>query len=435
MELRNKSRLEHSAGQTVMPALIGLALALAFTFGIYPRFGAAYRAFLDSDQFGSLGFGLWRNGTLSYYPGSEVTVVKGPIYPLFIAAILELTGGWWPSGPQLAQCVLHGLTVLLAGWIGSTLGGSRAGRLTSLLCAVHPFLIWYTSRIWIESLTSFLFTAVVASCLAIGREPSGFRAILVGGLLGLSALAKASFLTLVLSVPLLLLISRDSKLRGRLAVAMIVFALTPIAIWSARNWRLTDRFIPVHANLGTNLVYGDIFAEHYFDAPFSYIGLRDFKPDVKPWGEELLLAVKRGKIEAAPGLARREAEHDAEEARRSWDRLVDDPLFLARKVVLNAVMFWTLGETPAKSAVISALQLPLLGLFLLAIVREHRRLGLRTLRGIPAILVALYFVAHLPIFAFARLSVVLVPTLLAFTIAVLAGRSTRREDSNVPSRD
>ena len=111
----------------------------------------------------------------------------------------------------------------------------------------------------------------------------------------------------------------------------------------------------------------------------------------------------------------------------SLDRYLNDPGFFLRKVLHNTVLYWTLGETQLKSVVISLMQIPLLLLFVISAVRIVRQYGIRSIQAIPVIMVCCYFGFHLPIFAFARLSVVLIPTMLVIGLSILGhnGQSSR----------
>src|SRR5262245_5821807 len=141
--MNRETTIRSSSGRlhALIAAFTAFTLSAGFTFIGYARHGIEYGAYLDSDHFGLLGFGLWHNGSLSFYPGTEVTLTKGPGYPMFIAAVLELTGGWWPSGVQLAQCLLMSGTVLLTYALGRALYGQRAAKWAAWICAFHPFLI------------------------------------------------------------------------------------------------------------------------------------------------------------------------------------------------------------------------------------------------------------------------------------------------------
>jgi len=93
-------------------------------------------------------------------------------------------------------------------------------------------------------------------------------------------------------------------------------------------------------------------------------------------------------------------------------------------------MFWTLGETTSKSAIISLLLLPLFILFIRTCIVVGRTGGCRTIQGAHIAMVLAYYAVHLPVEAIARYSVVLLPTMLVYALAPLvelAGKGTVAE--------
>lgn len=393
--------------------IAGLAFLLSVTFSvvIYPAIADDFHAVLDSDGYGALGFGVFHLQTLSYYPGQEPTLDRGPLYPLFIALLLTITRAWWPYSVQLAQCLLFAFTTLLVFWMTETLWNRRAAVVAASLCALHPFLIWYTGRIWIEVLATFLFTSLTASTLYWYQNKTRGRAALVGVVLGAATLCKATFLPFVFMVPLGMAWIGNRKARGQ-TLLVVGVALALVLPWTARNYRLSGRLIPVHLLAGFNVQSGDAFAEYFMRAPLSYDDLKAFS---RPHIRDLLAELP----DALP-MWQYDVRSDQILLQDSLRRYQQQPLFLLQKLVLNGWMFWTLGETPAKSLVISALQLPLVLAFTVSAVREGRSKGWHTIEGLHIALVLLYFSFHLPIFAFARLSVVLVPTMLAYTVAAFS---------------
>lgn len=398
--------VERGATPVVLSALL---LALVYVLLIYPRLATPTNAVLDPDGYGALGEGLWRTGRLVYYPDTEPTLNRGPLYPAMIALALAVSGGLWPQSIQLVQVALFVLTVLLTYRLTSALAGSPgpAATVAAGIAALHPLLIWYTSRVWIETLATLLFTAATLVLLRLARRPAGSLALIAGLLLGLGALAKATFLAPLVAAPALLW----RRTRGGALVTFVV-ALLVVLPWTTRNWQLSGELVPVHALGGFNIQWGDRYALHYFEAPLSYRMLRAIG-----WPE--VDAVVAGRLPETGPDWRWQLTYDALALEDSVARYRADPLFLARKIGLNAIMFWTLGETPVKSLMISALQLPLLAAFIVALRRRRAR-GPWGAEGIPPALVTLYFGAHLPIFAFARLGVVVVPTMLACAAAWLA---------------
>ncbi len=392
-------------------ALTGLCLSVMFSLVIYPKIAVPYHAVLDPDGYGALGHGLWMNGNLSYFPDNQPSVERGPIYPLFLASLLMITNGLWPYSVQVGQSVLFGLMCLMVFWMSKTLWGKNIAVLTSVLCVFHPFLIWYTSRIWIETLAIFLFTSLIAAVLYLSLRPNMSRSLLVGCILGINILSKGTFLPFIVIVPLLLGYLKDKKIRWQYILCIVLTALILIFPWSIRNRRLTGKFIPVHLLVGLNFQIGDGVVENYSKSPFSFSDLWDM-------GLE-----KRTSLQSSipENLQRWEREVLSNDIflKDSINRYLDNPLFLLKKMALNSFLYWTLGENKLKTIVISLLQVPLLVLFILSAFRILKQKGIRTIQFTHISLVLVYFMFHLPVVACARYSAVLIPTMLTYALGIL----------------
>ena len=398
--------------------LLALGVSLVFVLFVYPRIAGPYNAVLDTDHYGTMGYGVWKNAAVSYYPDPQPSVNRGPLYPLFIAALLAMTNGWWPQSVQIAQCFLFVLTCSLVFRIAEKSWNRKVAVASALCCALHPFLVWYTSRIWIETFATLLFTALVAAVLSYGRKPSMPRALVLGFLLALSALCKGTFLPFLFLVPLLLAVVQKGPGQWRGALIVLVAAVLFLAPWTLRNWNLTHRFIPVHLLAGFNFQVGDSFIEDYQQAPFSYAGLWDRAY------RKVTAEINSMDLAELP-RSTQEAISDSALLRKSLQRYLEEPGFLLRKMGYNALLYWTLGETRLKSMVISLMQIPLLLFFGYGVIRLFRREGIGSVKAIPVLMVGCYYGLHLPIFAFARLSVVLVPVMILYAMAALLGGESR----------
>jgi 4-amino-4-deoxy-L-arabinose transferase-like glycosyltransferase len=396
--------------------LFGLALGIVFCLVVYPRIYVSQHAVLDSDGWDALGRGIWKNSTLSYFPDTEPTVDRGPAYPLFLAAILRITNGrWWPYSIQLAQCVLFGLTCLVVFWIAEVLWNKRIAILSSSICATYPFLIWYTSRIWVETLATFLFVVLVASTVYLNQRPTILRSILVGLALGTSILCKATWLPYLVILPLLLVSLADRRIGWKHVSYIIVASLLVVFPWTLRNYNVTGKFIPVHLLTGFDLAIGDGVAENYSKSPLSSAALwtAGFDEKIRPLQGSLPKNAERWK---------REFLIDSTLVKRSLGKYAHSPQFLAKKVALNSLLFWTLGEDKKKTIVISLMQLPLLLVFVIAAINLLRIKGIRTIYGVHIFMVLAYYALHLPVFAVARFSIVLVPIVILYATCALADR-------------
>ena len=282
--------------------------------------------------------------------------------------------------------------------------GKRVAVLTALICALHPFIIWYTPRIWIETLAIFLFTSLIASTLYLTLKPTKTRSIIVGCILGISVLCKQTFLTYIVVIPLFLLCLKHNRIALRYIAYIIFSAVVLILPWTIRNWNLTGKIIPVHVRLWFNTYAGDVMVENYTTSPFALGNLwvpvarkvaaikQTLPEDLEAWEQELRL--------------------DEAYRKESIERYQKNPLFIFKKIICNALMFWTLSETNLKSAVIALMQIPLLLLFTLATIKTIKQKNLRTIQGGTIVFVWLYFLLHLPIAATGRYAIILIPTIL-----------------------
>ena len=389
--------------------LLATTLGLVFSFVVIPHFGSAAGVVMDPDGYGALGKGLYINSTFAFFPNTEPTVSRGPIYPIFIYLCLLISGGLYPYSIQIAQSLLFGTTCVFVYWIAYNLFSKRIAVISSLICAVHPLLIWYTPRIWIEVLATFLFTAIAGISALFWRKPNLVNSIILGAVIGIASLCKETFLPFVVIIPILFAIIKKVKIKFLAIITLS--AVIIIAPWTIRNYKLTRKFIPVHLLAGLNIQMGDSFAENYFKHPLSYKSLWNIK-----WKKmhSTLTAIS----DTLPRY-RYDAVIDSVLIRKSLQRYKKHPEFILRKIILNSIMFWTLGQTPAKSIVISSLQMLLLILFILATAKVLRKQP-KSIYTIHIAMVWLYFIFHLPIFAFARLSVVLIPTMVIYSVAGIA---------------
>jgi 4-amino-4-deoxy-L-arabinose transferase-like glycosyltransferase len=387
-------------------ASTGLIVALIFSFVIYPNIASPLHAVLDSDRYGALGYGIWKLGSLSYYPDTQPTVSRGPFYPYFEAFCLMISDGWWPQSVQLGQCVLFALTCLLVFWISKTLWGIRVAALLSITCAFHPFVLWYTSRIWVETLATFLFTLTITSMFYLTLKPSITRSILFGVVLAISALCKQTFFIYIFIIPLFLIAVKNSKVGWRYLICTVVVASFIVLPWTIRNWRLTHKFIPVHGGSGAAIFWGDLLVEHYTQSPFS--GAEEFEASLSA----VIVSINQTIPEHMEGWER-ELVLDSRLLSKSIEWYRNNPTFILKKVFSNAIFFWTLGESNLKTAVISSMQIPLFLLFIIATIKVIKQNKTLTVFGGTILFVWLYYLSHLPITAAGRYGVVLIPTMLS----------------------
>jgi len=404
-------------------ALLGLSVSVLFTFAIYPLIGDTHHAVLDPDLHGPLGFGIWKYHAFAYYPNTASTAARGPLYPTFVAACLASSGGWWPYSVQLAQCFLFGAMCALVFFTARRLWNPPLAVLAAGLCAIDPFLIWYTSRIWVEPLMMFLFTALVASIVKVKQQPSAVGAVLVGLILGASVMTKSVYTPFLVLTPLLCALPFGRRLSFPLVLVMLVCALLVVTPWTLRNGRLTGIYAPEVGNTGFTLHQGNDFVEDFGRAPFSVSALYPISL--------ARMRAEADEVDFAPGSTGLQMYNALDAARRrvAVDKMVGSPAFFAKKILYDTFLFWTLGDSAAKSFFIALVQLPLVALFCATLIVRRQRL-LHGPAGICAALVCLFYCAHLPTISLARYSAVLVPAMLIVGVGFFHGSFASQRSAN-----
>ncbi len=386
--------------------IIGFIASLSISFWIYPLISEPLGSTPMTDRYDKLAEGLLHFGTLSYYPDPSPTVLRPPLHPLLLAACMAIGSEDYEPIAFTMQAVVHALTVLLAVLLGFHLGGKKAGTLTGLVCAIHPLLLWYSGRLIVETLLTFLFTLVVLVFVRYWQEPSLKRATLVGLAIGVGLWCKAVFIPILLVFPIFAIARKNPDRQWRDAVAHIATAMIVISPWVVRNYALTGRWPVLQALVGYNLVVSDYFIDHATESPLGYAELIY---GVNATGLRQWIDVQ----DTSHTLAWHETERDAVLFRKSADRYRNDPMFLVKKISLNSIWIWILASTPSVTLVMAIFQGLLLAFSLSGAWGVFRLEGWRSDILIPVYAASVYVAAHLPVFALARFSMVLIPSLTA----------------------
>ena len=174
------------------------------------------------------------------------TASHPPLYPYLLAgpAWLGLDGDMFQ---RLTGTLFGAFTVGAIGLLARRLAGYRAGLLAAGIAAVYPILITADGALMSESLYGALVAGSLLAAYRLVDEPGSGRAVVLGVLVGLSALARGEGLLLL---PLLLipLVRRPGGIRAAVVVALAaVVVLTP---WTIRNYGAFDRLVLVSTNAG-----------------------------------------------------------------------------------------------------------------------------------------------------------------------------------------
>jgi 4-amino-4-deoxy-L-arabinose transferase-like glycosyltransferase len=383
---------------------VAFLAALLFSQLVFPLISGSLRLQTDSDKYGEVGWNIVKHHRFMEDGVSSESMDKGPMYPHLLAAVYLVGGERNDRAVQVLQAFLHALTVLIVFAIALWLRGLTAARIASGLTAFHPLLIWYTARIWTETLHTFLLTFSAYLLMRLIAEGGVRRTILLGISIGCALLTKS---TLILFLPLLAVFCFMAKERRTAAqlIAAFLVSLLVISPWTMRNYELTEKFVPVHVSLGFNMIQGDVVGQELIHYPFSTMQLWE----IGKYEVDTTLA-KTGYNEWSP-------EGDRILVAASLRSSLSNPLVYCRRIAANLLTFWYLSESEMKSLFLFLLQIPLAIAFFMSL----KRWASLDLGGMGLVVLILYFVVlHGLVVGWARYSAPIVPLLLALTCAAYA---------------
>jgi 4-amino-4-deoxy-L-arabinose transferase-like glycosyltransferase len=213
-----------------------------------------------TDEWYVLGLNIVTTGTLGL--ADEPVLLRAPGYPFFVAAALRLIAGrpealnwgFWDRGQHavyLAQAlVLAGTAAVLYLWLAG-FRRRRVAFVSALAFGLNPYSIVLAGLVHYDVLHLFF---VVSGCWALGSAlaapaPSPAWPWLRAGLVwGLATLVRPVTLLLPAFVLLALWTRRGWPRRATLRAAVLLAAGLGAAIapWTARNFALSGRIIPVN---------------------------------------------------------------------------------------------------------------------------------------------------------------------------------------------
>jgi 4-amino-4-deoxy-L-arabinose transferase-like glycosyltransferase len=238
------------------------------------------------------------------------------------------------------------------------------------------------------SLLTMLYCFLCWVVLRSAETLSAARSVIVGIALGITTLTlpiTLLFPPMLLVLWLLLHPGRRGVFAHWIAVCAIMAAV--VAPWTIRNYRVSGRFIPVSAGGGYAFLFGDLFAERFDGfSPYS-----DEYPD-----ENALQYIEDERAAALlpPHLAARFWHLDIEpESSEILDRyaaqsILNKPLAFAKKMAIQSLTFWYLGNNRLKTSAILLVQLVFVIPWFLAGVYLSRKRRIRT--ALPLLLLIVY---------------------------------------------
>ncbi len=396
-----------------LASIFGLAFLVRAAFAVQLGQEALFR----QPQLDAREFLIWARGILAQGFSWPSLPTKGPGYAVFLAGLLRVTGESLPA-VRLIQAVLGAVTAVLVALLANRWGGRRVALVAGLLVAVYTPLVFVEVSLLAEGpFLSLLVAALLVypGAAGEGRLPGWARGCLVGLLLGLASLVRATALPLIPAFALLTFFDRRwSAPAGRArnlgpALSLLAAGLAVVLPVTAAMSRSTGSRFLVQGYGGLNLYMGNVGPDGRAGGPgtpWARLG--------GDWDELQAKAIAAGATTAAA-----EDRYFVAAARRA---IASDPL--AWLGVLGRKVLWLLSADEVREshswAFFGSRQggWPLLGGFcvlgplaLCGLVAAVRR---RRLPGELAIYLALFAATCIGIIAGARYRLPLIPVLAVF---------------------
>jgi 4-amino-4-deoxy-L-arabinose transferase-like glycosyltransferase len=382
---------------------VAVLLSLSFSFLLFPLIRGPLQTDVDVDRYGELvaNINAGRGFVLNGSPNPAID--RGPIYPYLLAGLFRLTGGVSHSTVQIFQALCHGLTCFLIFLAAIRVFPRRVAIVTQLLCSIHPMLLWYSARMWVETVYTLVVTIVVLATILSNERLTVTRFIAVGVAVGVAVLTKPTLLLFPLFFAFYSFLRWKRKNSWQLLLLILsVFLL--VVPWIFRNYSVSGDFVPVRTGLGFTLVQGDVIGEYWPEKPYSnielwYIGM------VKV---DSILARTQDTVSTPSGgrkLIFSSLRHN-----------LTHPLFFTKRIAANFVTFWYLSQSKIKSLFLVFIQLPLLVcVFLVSLRIWGKNQAIQ-----PVILLIGYYAAvHSFLLGWARYSAPIIPACLFFVAYAL----------------
>lgn len=189
-----------------------------------------------------------------------------PLYPLLIAAVFKVFGVYTAISAWVMltlNSVFSAATSIFVYQIAARCYNRKVALWSAWIWALYPAAMQYAVRwIWEMSLTTFLFTAVLALAIrtrGIGESPdaktqqTAKQWLLFGVLWGLIGLCNSTLLLFLPVCGIWILLGSPSKAVFLRAVASGLVFFAVVAPWMIRNYRTFHAFVPFRSNFGAEL--------------------------------------------------------------------------------------------------------------------------------------------------------------------------------------
>lgn len=389
-----------------------------FRRGVFPQLINRYKLFYvtaywktEMDGWAAIGRNL-ANGEGFLNKEGEITAVRGPVFPFYLALIFKLFGQH--RGIPIAitmQMVLDTLSCWLIWKLALKLFGCRyTAALAAFMWAIYLPGVAHNIFLFSEPLFTIILCFFNLNMLSLMENLSWRRFFLSGALLALATLCRpipVYFPLLLLPMLIWLFRSQFKKICQCSLVFLFGFGLV-LSPWAIRNYHHFKRFVPASTFLGFNWYYGLVRMEKP-----NYLHLGEFYD----WKEIHQVTRQKLSVKGITLDGKNEAERDQILRREAWEMIKKNPYryFL---VCLNRFgIIWlnlnVRGYSRLRNLSIFAMHAPIIILSVIAFIFFKGRWRFNSL---PIVLLVLYnSIGYALVFGLWRFNIPIMPYMLIWS--------------------
>ncbi len=213
---------------------------------------------LSDDNYDEIAVNLLAGNGYVIHMGDQPNMIRPPVYPLFLI-LHYLIFGQSRIFLAIVQSILQaGACVILYKLTKSYIRDQRIAFISSMVMALYPQSMLYSSQVATESLYLFLMMITVYLFLSLTAGPRPGLFYVLGAMLGVLALCKPA--SQLMFIPVCTVIGYRYRSRWRMAakgIIEIMFALVlVVSPWTIRNYIVSGDFVPV-ATRGGRFLYSN----------------------------------------------------------------------------------------------------------------------------------------------------------------------------------
>jgi 4-amino-4-deoxy-L-arabinose transferase-like glycosyltransferase len=332
----------------------------------------------------------------------EPDSVRGPGYPLFLAAIYKIAGKSHIA-VRLIQSVLDGVTVILVVYMTWILWGNwKRAIIAGSVQSLFPFSVYSSNLVAVETLFCFIFFVSVFFFIRGCRKDKPGLFVVSGILLAYSVLIRSTSLLFPFVMGIWLFAFKGINKRNAKNYACLLLAfVATIAPWSIRNYYVFDEFIPTSANGGANFFFGS--SPNYF----------------KPY-EEKMKQAKMTDIfrEMAERGIQSPREKDLYYRQLGWQNYrnlwLKNPLDVGKLLFHKAVRFWYATDSGRQQKILFVFQMAFLLISISGIICAIRGKPCPSEMWLLVMSVVYFWSIFIVMYPLARYTIPIIPMLAIF---------------------